>query len=147
MYKKILGTLALAFSLVLSSAVFAHSGECGEGMQKMLDSVKLDDSQKQKIKPIMANLKDSMKQSVDQMKDLNKQINDQADSANMDQSAVNSLIDQKTKLIGDMMKAKVMAKNQIYTILTAQQKASVQSMMKKMHDKMEEKFKSCHDQD
>lgn len=48
MYKKILGTFVLAFSLILCSTAFAHNG-CGEGMKQMLESLKLDDAQKQKL--------------------------------------------------------------------------------------------------
>lgn len=147
MYKKLIGTLALACTLVISSTVFAHSGGCGEGMKKMLESIKLDDAQKQKVMPILDSLKTSMKQSGEQMRDLSKQINAQATSASMDQSAVNDLIDKKVKLLGDMMKAKVMAKSQIYAVLNDQQKAELQSKMKKMEEKWAEKFKSCHDED
>lgn len=144
MYKKILGTLALAFSLAISSTAFAHCG-CGGGMKKMLESLNLDASQKEKIKPIMESLKTSMKTNAEQLKDLDKQINDQTLSASMDQSTVDGLVDKKTKLIGDMMKAKVSAKSQIYAVLNPQQKTQLQSSMKTMETKMEEKFKSCHD--
>ncbi|MGC1183519.1 Spy/CpxP family protein refolding chaperone [Legionella sp.] len=147
MYKKLLGTLALTCSLAISSAAFAHFGGCGEGMNKMLESIKLDDSQKQKIQPILANLKATMKQSGEQMRDLSKQINDQITSGNMDQSVVNDLIDKKTKLIGDMIKAKVMVKSQIYTLLNAQQKTELQNKMKQKEEQMVEKYKSCHNQD
>lgn len=143
MYKKILGIAALVFSLFVCPTVFAHS--CGEGLKDMLASLKLDDSQKEKIKPILENMKASMKQNVEQMRELSKQINDQAISPNMDQNTVNGLIDKKTKVIGDMIKAKVMAKSQIYAILNDQQKSQLQGMMKKMEDKMEDKFKRCHD--
>ncbi|EHL32523.1 Spy/CpxP family protein refolding chaperone [Legionella drancourtii] len=147
MYKKLIGTLALVCTLVISSTVFAHSGGCGEGMKKMLESIKLDDAQKQKVTPILDNLKASMKQSGEQIRDLSKQINAQVTSGSMDQAAVNDLIDKKVKLLGDLMKAKVMAKSQIYAILNEQQKAQLQNKMKQMEEKWAEKFKRCHDQD
>lgn len=147
MYKKILGTFALAFALVLTSNAFAHSGMCGDRMKSMLDSMNLDSAQKEKIKPIMETLKSNMKQSAEQMKDLDKQMDEQMVSGQMDQNAMNGLIDKKSKLIGDMMKAKMMAKSQISSVLTAEQKEQWQSMMKKMKAKMEEKFKNCHDED
>ena len=144
MYKKIIQTAAFAFTLAVSPVVLAHSGGCGEGFKSMVESLKLDDSQKAKIKPILDQLKTSMKNDADQMKDLSRQINQQAESATMDQSAVDDLIDKKTKLIGDMMKAKITAKNQIISVLNPQQKAELQNKMKKMEAKMEEKFKNCH---
>lgn len=146
MYKKILGTLALAFSLILCPTAFANNA-CGEGMKQMLGSLKLDDAQKEKIKPILESMKSTMQQSGEQMRDLSKQINEQAISPNMDQSAVSALVDKKTKLLGDMIKAKVTAKNQIYAVLNDQQKTQLQGMMKKMEEKMAEKFKSCHDEE
>lgn len=65
----------------------------------------------------------------------------------MDQATVDGLIDKKTKLVGDMMKAKVTAQNQIYSVLNPQQKTELQNKVKKMEDKMAEQFKSCHDDD
>ncbi|QMT60342.1 Spy/CpxP family protein refolding chaperone [Legionella sp. PC997] len=144
MYKKIIQTAVFAFTLVLSPVVLAHSGGCGEGFKSMVESLKLDDGQKAKIKPILDQLKTSMKNDAEQMMDLSRQINQQAQSANMDQSAVDDLIDKKTKLIGDMMKAKITAKNQIFGVLNTQQKTELQNKMKKMEAKMEEKFKNCH---
>ncbi|WP_454780792.1 Spy/CpxP family protein refolding chaperone [Legionella sp. WA2022007384] len=144
MYKKIIQTAAFAFTLAVSPVVLAHSGGCGEGFKSMVESLKLDDSQKAKIKPILDQLKASMKNDADQMKDLSRQINQQAESATMDQSAVDGLIDKKTKLIGDMMKAKITAKNQIFSVLNPQQKTELQNKMKKMEARMEEKFKNCH---
>lgn len=145
MYKKIFGVAVLVFSLFVCPTVFAHS--CGESMKDMLESLKLDDSQKQKVKPILESMKSSMKQNGEQAHDLSKQINDQVIAPNMDQSAVNALIDKKAKIIGDMIKVKVMAKHQIYTVLNDEQKTQLQSMMKKKEDKMAEKYKSCHGDD
>lgn len=44
-----------------------------------------------------------------------------------------------------MIKAKVTAKNQIYSVLNSQQKTELQNKMKKMEEKMADQFKSCHD--
>ncbi|OEH48682.1 hypothetical protein lpari_00291 [Legionella parisiensis] len=87
-----------------------------------------------------------MKSGAEQMRDLSKQINQQAESASMDQSTVDSLVDKKTKLLGDMIKAKMTAKNQIYAVLKPEQKTELQNKMKKMEEKMEEKFKKCNDE-
>lgn len=144
MYKHMLSVFVLAMSLALSATGFAAS-ECHEGLKHMVDSLKLDDTQKQKIMPVVENLKASIKQSAMQMKDLSKQIDEQMTSDAMNQSVVNDLIDKKAKLIADMMKAKIMAKNQIYVVLNPQQKTEWRSMMQKMKDKMDAKFKGCHD--
>ncbi|KTD60114.1 16 kD immunogenic protein [Legionella sainthelensi] len=145
MYKKIAQTVLFACTLVLSPVVLAHSCGCGEGLKHMVSSLKLDDNQKAKIKPILEQLASTIKNDASQMNDLDQQLQQQAESANMDQATVDSLIDKKTKLIGDMMKAKVTAKNQIYAVLNPQQKTELQSKMKKMEEKMADQFKSCHD--
>lgn len=146
MYKKFLGAATLALTLAVSSTSFAHSEMCGANkLQHMVSSLKLDDAQKQKIQPIMDNLKTTIQQDWQQLHDLNQQIDAQAVSASMDQSTVNDLVDKKTKLIGDMIKAKVNAENQVIGILNAQQKVELQGMMIKAKEKMEKKMQHCHD--
>jgi len=144
MYKKIIQTVAFTCALVLSPVVLASAGECSKGLKHMVDSLKLDDSQKAKIKPILEQLKSTIKSDASQMKDLGQQLDQQTESTNMDQSAVDSLIDRKTKLIADMIKAKITAKNQIYSVLNLQQKTELKNKMKRMEEERKEKFKNCH---
>ncbi|CDZ75776.1 periplasmic protein [Legionella massiliensis] len=146
MYKKLMWMFALTFSFILSQSAFAGS-HCHGGFKSMIESLKLDDTQKEKVKPILEQLKTTMKASWTQMKGLETQISQQVTSATMDQNAVNALVDQKTKLIGDMIKAKIAAKNQIYNLLNDQQKATLQAKMKDFEEKMAAKFKDCHDDD
>jgi periplasmic protein CpxP/Spy len=147
MYKKILWIVAFTFSLILSQSTFAHSKECGEGMKTLMGSLKLDDSQKGKIKPILEQLKSSIKDSETQFKDLHTQINQQIASDNMDQDTLDGLVDKKAKLIGDMMKAKATAQHQIFTILNAQQKTQYHDNVKKLDAKMTAKYANCHNQE
>lgn len=147
MYKILTGALAIAFSLVLNQSVFADSWGCGEGMKQMIESMKLDKEQKDKIKPIMDQLKSTMRESGTQMKDLDMQINQQSVSADMDPATVDGLVDKKAKLIGDMMKAKITAKNQVLAVLTPKQKIELQNMMQKLEEKMAKKYASCHQDD
>ena len=145
MYKNLIGIVAIALSLAFSQATFAHSSFCGEGLGKMVESLKLDDAQKAKIKPILEQLKSTAQTTWQQMKDLKVKLDQQVTSPTMDQSTVDGIVDQKTKLIGDMMKAKIAAKNQIYNVLNEEQKTKLQTMMKNAEEKMEAKFKDCHD--
>ncbi len=146
MFKKCLWIVAIACSLAIGQAAFAGCA-CETGIDKMVASLKLDKAQKDKIKPILDQLKASVKDSAAQMTDLESQINQQATSASMDQATVDGLVDKKVKLIGDMMKAKITAKNQIFAILDDKQKAALQAMLKKSEDKMTAQFKHCHDHD
>lgn len=147
MYKKILWIMAFSCSLLFSQSIFANSWGCGEGMKQMLQSLKLTDDQKTKIQPILDQLKTSVKTAASQMGALETQISQQVTSATMDQGTLDGLVDQKAKLIGDMMKAKLTAKNQIIAILTPEQKTAILGMMKKLEDKIAARYKDCHDDD
>lgn len=144
MYKKLIGSAVLAFSLAASANVFAACGCPTEGFRKMVDSVNLDATQKEKIKPIMENLRTSMKSNVESLKDINSQLKDQVTAATYNESAVSGLVDKKTQILGTMMKAKMLAKSQVYALLTPEQRTMLQTKMKALREKMEERFQSCH---
>lgn len=145
MCKKIIWMMAFLFSFMINQAVFAM--DCGQGLKTMVQSLNLTDDQKEKIKPILDQLKSSVSSAASQMDDLSNQIKQQVNSADMDQSTVDGLVDKKTKLMGDMMKAKITAKHQVMNILTPEQKTKLQNMFKKMENKMAEKYKKCHEDD
>lgn len=147
MFKKLLGIVAVACSLILSNAAFSHSMDCGKGLKGMLESLNLDDAQKEKIKPIMDQQDATMKDLAAQMDALDVKMNEQMNAAQPDQSAIDGLVEQKVKLIGQMMKAKIMAKVQIFGVLKPEQKTQLQDKLKKLADKMAEKFKNCHQDD
>lgn len=147
MYKKLLGTVVFALSFILSQAVLADEWGCGEGIKSMIGSLKIDEAKKEKIKALLEEKEKNMKEMSMQMDDLDKQIAAQVSSEKMDQDAVNVLVDKKTKLIGDMMKAKLVIKNQIINMLTPEQKTRILGMMKKLEDKISVRFKRCHQMD
>jgi periplasmic protein CpxP/Spy len=145
MYKKIVGIVALTSSLLFSQGVLAHSWSCGKGMKEMVSDLKLNNDQKAKVDTIMSQLKANMKTTWSQMGDLEKQIHQQVISDKMDTSTLNGLVDQKAKLIGDNMKAKLTAQNQIMAVLTAEQKTTLQNKLQAREDKIAAKFKKCDD--
>ncbi|KTD31839.1 envelope stress induced periplasmic protein [Legionella moravica] len=147
MYKKFLWMAALVCSMVLSQSSFSDSWGCGEGLKSMLQSLKLDDEQKAKIKPMLDQQQASMKDFGTQMSVLDAQIEQQINATKFDQSALDELIDKKAKLIGSMIKTKIMTKMQIYSVLSADQKTELQNMMKKLEDKIAAQFKMCHQND
>ncbi len=147
MYKKILGIVGFTCALVLNQAAFAHSWECRESLKSVLDSLKLDDAQKDKIKPVLEQFKSTVTDLGTQMDGLDKQINQQDDSANMDKATVNGLIEKKGQLIGEMMKAKMNAKNQIKAVLNEEQKKELHDKLLKMEEKVAAEFQKCHDDD
>lgn len=146
MFKKLFWIAALSCSLMVSGA-YAKSGMCGKRLEAMVHSLKLSDEQKTKIHPIIDQLKSTMKTSAAQMKDLSNQLDQQVQSATMDQSVVDGLVDKKAKVIADSMKAKFAAQGQIFAVLTAEQKTQLHDMMKSQHEQMKAKYKKCHDED
>jgi periplasmic protein CpxP/Spy len=146
MYKKILGTGVLTLVLAFNSAL-ADSWGCGEGLKKMVETLKLDESQKAKINPILEQLKSTMKSDGNQMDDLRKQLNQQVNSDTMDQGTVDGLVDKKVQLIGGMIKAKIKAKHDISMVLNPQQKTELRQKFQNLEEKISAKFKSCHEQD
>ncbi|MDP3561009.1 MAG: Spy/CpxP family protein refolding chaperone [Legionellaceae bacterium] len=147
MYKQFLGIVSLACTLVFSQAVFADEWGCGEGLKHMVASLKLDDAQKAQIEPILEELKNSHHETGLELRDIETQLHQQIYAVDMDQSAVNSLIDKKTKLIGDMIKTKVVAQNKIFAILNPEQRSQLQEMIKNLKEKIAAKYKSCAEQE
>src|SRR4051794_30086669 len=123
MNKQIVGLVAAVFSLAIGQSAFANSDWCGQRLEKivMIASLKVDPAQKEKIKPILEQLKVSLEDKAAQMKELRTKINEQLNSDTMDQATVDSLIDKKAALIGDMMKAKAKARHEVIMALTPAQ--------------------------
>ena len=142
MNKKIMWIAALALSLILGQTAFADatheeksSKSCGcDHMKKMVESLKLDDKQQASLKAIKEQAKESEKANWQQMKDIRLQIDQMVQSDAMDESKLNDLINKKKDLFATMMKTKIMAKHQIYTILNTQQKTQYQQMMKQWEE-------------
>ncbi len=145
MYKKLIGIVAIASSLAFSSIAMANSWGCGKGLKSMVESIRLDEAQKEKVKPILEQLKANKETTHTQMKDVDKQLHQQFEAATVDQGTVDGLVEKKVKLIGDMMKAKIAAKIQILAVLNTEQKMELKKMMMKKEEKMVEKFKNCHE--
>jgi protein CpxP len=112
-----------------SSDQMGKKGGCGEHLKKMISALNLDASQQAKIKGIKDQLKQSQQSNWEQMKSIRSQIHDLITSETMDDSRLNSLINQKKELLGEMMKAKINAKHQIYNTLNEQQKSQFRQMM------------------
>lgn len=146
MYRKLLWITALTFFLLNQNA-FADIKECGKGLKEMVSTLKLDKAQKEKIKPIFDQLTLNLKDSWMQMNDIDTQIEQQTNSITMDHSAVDVLVNKKSMLIGSMMKAKILAKNQIFVVLNEPQKVKLQLMLKMKEAKITNRYTNCHHQE
>lgn len=147
MYKKILGIMVIACSFLFYQAAWADEWGCGEGLKKMVTELQLDQSQKDKIQAAMDQMKSKMKEVSSQMDDLDKQIKQEVNSDQMNPSNLGNLVDQKAKLIGDMIKAKLATQIQVLSVLTPEQKTDIRNKLQALEDKIHEKYKSCHEDD
>lgn len=151
MNKITLGLTGLIFSFIFNQSVFAYQDNqsmwwCGEGMKHIVDSLKLESAQQAKVKAIMEELRSKIKPIKAQMKNACEQVMQETFSEKMDQSKLDSAINAKLQLIGAMMKARIMAKHQIYGVLNAEQKMKYKEMVKQRAENMSKKFEQCHQQ-
>lgn len=144
MLKTLFRTVLFTLALVTTQTALADAFGCGEGMKSMLATMKLEQAQIDKIKPVLVHFNSDVKDTANMMKPLDIQISQQGLSDKMDPKVLSDLVDKKAKLIGNMMKSKIIAQNQILAILTPEQRQQMQVMIKRLEDKIASKFKSCH---
>jgi protein CpxP len=143
MYKKILGIATVTAALVLGQTAMAESRCVGGGIKRVVESLNLDKTQKEKIKSILEEMKTGMTERSTQLDTINNEINEQVKSDTTDQSKLDSLVDKKAGLIGDMIKAKLNATRAISLVLTAKQKTELQTRLQRIEDKIASQFKDC----
>ncbi|KTD17009.1 Spy/CpxP family protein refolding chaperone [Legionella jordanis] len=121
-------TMTTSTSSNPSDQMGSHCG-CGNHMKQMLSALNLDSSQQTKVQAIKSQLMQTLQANREQMKSIRSQIRDLVTSDTLDDAKLNSLVDQKKELIAQMMKAKVTAKQQVYSLLNDQQKAQFKQML------------------
>ncbi|MCL9683711.1 Spy/CpxP family protein refolding chaperone [Legionella maioricensis] len=138
MNKKSVWLSAVALSLMIGQASFATTEPsksrpctCHHNSPRLSEKLNLTAEQKTKIKAIRAQTYKQLKADEEQLKALKLQMNALANNDKVDEAKLNSLIDQRNKIKGDMLKKEVMMQNQIYNTLTAQQKAQYKELKTK----------------
>nr|WP_238147823.1 hypothetical protein [Legionella pneumophila] len=71
----------------------------------------------------------SIKENYRQLKAIKEQINALIANEKLDEAKLDSLINQRNKIAGTMLKNRVMMKNQIYNQLTNEQKSQYKKNM------------------
>ncbi|KTD61962.1 Spy/CpxP family protein refolding chaperone [Legionella shakespearei] len=127
MSKKIIWLSALLLSLFVVQPTVAcsvsNSKHCHcNDHKKLSKALNLTADQKAKIKAIRAQAKSGFKANYKQLHDLRVQINALAQTDTVDETKLDSLINQRNKIRAAMIKSQVMMQHQIYMLLTAQQK-------------------------
>lgn len=152
MTRRILTAVTLAFSLFAAQTLLASTSTqttqgcncCVGGIGQILNSLNLNADQQARIKAIKDQLKSDTKDTWDQLDDVRGQIHALMQSDKVDEAKLDSLVDKKIELLGKGMKAKIKAKNQMYNVLTAEQKTQFQSLLKQQMEKRKQLFKNCH---
>lgn len=113
---------------------------CGCPKQKLKAELNLTDAQKAKIKQIKEQARANMQKSYQDMQDIHKRMLALIQSDKVDTAELDKLVEQKTALLATKIKNKVMIKNQIFNILTPEQKTkyveSLEARAQKYHDKL-----------
>ncbi|HHF7344157.1 TPA: Spy/CpxP family protein refolding chaperone [Legionella feeleii] len=152
MTKRIFTAITLAFSLFAAQTLVASTSTqvtqgcncCVGGMGQILKALNLNADQQAKIKAIKAQLKSDTKDTWAQLDDVRGQINALIQSGQVDEAQLDSLVDKKMELLGKGIKTKIKARNQIYNVLTVEQKTQFQSLLKQQMEKRKQLFKACH---
>lgn len=140
----------ILLGLGLAQPTFADKdkGYCPKKMQKMTKELNLSKEQQDKIKDIKQTAYDKLKSQKSKMSSVYKQMKSAAFSEKMDESQVDALVKEKKDLMGEMLKTKLMMKNDVYNVLNDKQKAKFKQMMDKKYKKMHKHHKDqCPDDD
>ena len=150
MNKKITCLSALLMTFLLGQPVFAepmtqtageqvamHHGK--DHQDKMLSKLNLSDEQKSKMNAVKTKLRDQYEANKVRMREVQMQIGALVNSDKMDEKTLDDLISQKAQLMSTMMKNVAIARNQIYNMLTPEQKAKVAEMRQHMIEKSKQK--------
>jgi Spy/CpxP family protein refolding chaperone len=136
--KKLMSTIAML--VMVASMGFAQDGPAAEkphGKHRaMLDQIPdLTEDQRTQIVEIRENSKKQMRPQRDQLKKIRMQLMEMKTDENPDQAKINALIDEQTKLKGDMLKTRTEAELKVRSILTPEQQNAMDSMRKEKQEK------------
>lgn len=143
MFKKLRLIPIMALALTLSHTSFAETAvnaeekapcPCMQDMQKWADALSLDTEQKNKIKALKTKNQEQMLKNRETLKSIRGQIDTLIQSDKIDETKLDALISQKTKIMDQAMKDRVLAKHEIFMMLSPQQK---EKFLKMKTDKMQ----------
>lgn len=141
---KVLSLSALALSLSLTqTSVFAESEgmqHCfhGERLHKIVDELNLTPEQKEKIHSIRDNARETYRAKFKEIRSLRMQINEAFKSGPVDETKMDSFVNQKKEIVGVIFKTRLMERNDISNVLTDQQRQKLYELIQKWEDKHQE---------
>jgi Spy/CpxP family protein refolding chaperone len=136
----LVGAGAVAVSQTVKRAHAMHEFGFGGGhmMRFMADYLDLTDAQRAQAKEIMAKEKSTVGPMMKQLGQSHQQLRQLEESATFDEGKVRALASQNTQLMTDLIVEKARVKNQLFQILTPEQKAK----MVKFEDRHAARFKN-----
>ncbi len=132
-------------ALVIGATAFAlgrgfqerHGQERGEGrshgdmVEHIARELGLTDSQKEQVKSIMDAQHSAEEARESKLDDLRKQIDAATANGQFDEAQVRALANQQAQLMADSMVEHLRLHSKIYSLLTAEQRAKADEMMKR----------------
>ncbi|AUH72944.1 Spy/CpxP family protein refolding chaperone [Legionella sainthelensi] len=135
MNKKLISLAAFTLIITLGQSSFACSNDskhCNRS-DKLAKELNLTSEQEAKLQTYKEKAQANFKTNYSQLRTLRTQINSLIESDKIDETKLDSLIDQINKIRGSMLKNKIMMQHQMFTILDAQQKAKFLKLKKRWY--------------
>ncbi|KTD51102.1 Spy/CpxP family protein refolding chaperone [Legionella quateirensis] len=138
MSKKLIWLSVMTLALIIGQPSYACPAEknpskpchCNDS-NKISQNLNLTPDQKAKIKAIRVQAKTQLKSNYKQLKLIRALINDLIKAEKIDEAKLDTLINQRSKIKGALLKSHILMRHQIYTLLTAQQKQQYQEIKNK----------------
>lgn len=136
--------IALAFLLFQSPAALANHCGCMHGhmMHGMIEKLDLTKEQKDKIKDIMDKSRSAVKNKRDEMHDIRMSINEAYANDSMTKDKIDEFVKKEEKIVGAMLKMRMMDRLEISKVLTKEQREKLNVMAKK-HTEERKDHGSC----
>lgn len=152
--KLIIGSTFGAGLLALSAATILQAGQIGScepgarhamfqsehgrhaSPMKMLRKLDLTEEQQDKVFELMHKQKPAMRDKMKEMRQARQAIHDAVMSEAYDAKQINQLADKQGKMVAEMIKMRTNNFNQIYSLLTPEQKIKA----KELRGKFEQRF-------
>ncbi len=146
-------TVTLALALVAGAAVAraagAGQGEWGHGgfehhmLGMMTDYLDLTEAQQAQVKQIFANEKPTITPLIQQLHQSRQQMRQLEQSSTFDEAKVRALASQQAQTMADLMVEKAKVANQVFNILTPDQKAKAQKFMERREARFQRHFQNA----
>jgi periplasmic protein CpxP/Spy len=146
-------TVALAVVLVAGVAgawaAAAGQGPSGHGgfehhmLGMMTDYLDLTDAQQAQVKQIFASEKPTMMPLVQQMHQTRQQLRQLEQSSTFDEGKVRALASQQAQTMTELTVEKAKVANQIFNLLTPEQKAKAQKFMERREARFQKHFQNA----